>query len=614
MKSNPMIPGRDLSPAFLLIVLCAGIMSSSASAQCIPELAGLRVNGRNVAPADTLALIATPGSEFAIQISVRNTGADSPAGYNNLTVCFPHLDSQASVSDIRNGDGTSADLSYHEYFGEVGGGDTYAEWVMVECYDQDGWQGGTSVEVNTLDVRVQAPGTGLYSIYCRAALSHESNWTAMSYLPDHGQNPDCLGFASYRVFIDVSQTAAPAVDVPIVMYHKINTQTPTQYWLHGEEFARQLQLIAHLGMTTIRPAQIFDHMYRGVLLPENPILLIEDDGFLDFYTYAWPLLQQYEFTATVSLISDYVAQEEANRLWDTWETDALESQYSSPHLIWPEVLEMQAGGICFVSHTRSHRALAELSSEDAWDEIYNSKQILEAALGRSVDYLTYPFGSYRESARTSAVQAQLIEAGYEGGIAAWGGMENTATAEIYELRRIYVHRDTNLGQFWSMIQPSIGQAEMELRVTDAELAACWVRLLLADTELLLADGELSSMELVFSEMPRCEYDWQLFSADPEHAGARLLGEGAFCVSSAYHEELLSANLPPATTQLRIVNDEGQLHLNWDAVPDAQYFKVYRCDTPYLPEAEWEYLGQTSGRNWWLSEPEGQAWFRVGVMY
>jgi len=146
------------------------------------------------------------GSTFNISIQVDNRGDDSPAEYNNITFTFPQFDSSADKSRV-GVSSIDADLNYNEYFGsEAGGGDQYAEYIMVESCDIDGWDGSDwlASEVNNLSLTVQPKSYGLFYVQYRVAMSNVQSWTeGWTYLPGYTSYYDCLGFDTYRVAVNV---------------------------------------------------------------------------------------------------------------------------------------------------------------------------------------------------------------------------------------------------------------------------------------------------------------------------------------------------------------------------------------------------------------------------
>jgi len=108
-----------------------------------------------------------------------------------------------------------------------------------------------------------------------------------------------------------------------------------------------------------------------------------DDGYKNFSTAAWRILQWYGFPAIVSVVTDAVGYRAE---WD--------SQFGEPAelLSWEEICKLQEEGVTFFSHSATHSSLIGLSFKDAVHEGLKAKRTLEAHLGEPCQGIVYPFG------------------------------------------------------------------------------------------------------------------------------------------------------------------------------------------------------------------------------
>ena len=171
--------------------------------------------------------------------------------------------------------------------------------------------------------------------------------------------------------------------VPILMYHYVRPDPgpddPVGQGLSvsPELFAAHLAYLAEQGYTTLTMAELADAWQGRRSLPSKPIVLTFDDGYRDFYTNAWPILEQFGFSATVYVFDAVIDQPD--------------------YLTREMILELDASGtIDFGSHTIYHNDLPGLSDRDAEEEIIGSKRVLEELLGHPVRTFCYPHGSYSE--------------------------------------------------------------------------------------------------------------------------------------------------------------------------------------------------------------------------
>ena len=185
---------------------------------------------------------------------------------------------------------------------------------------------------------------------------------------------------------------ARLANVPVIMYHDILAEKDVFFDVTPEEFAAHLQLIRDHGLTPISMDQLVNHLRTGLPLPEKPILLTFDDGYLGHHDYVWPLLQEYGYPGLFSIYTYKVGRD-----------------HGRPGLDWEQLTQMAADPLVTIAaHSITHPAdLRNLSPEDARQEIAGSKQELEERLGIPIDYFTYPEGNYNDQV------AELVsEAGF----------------------------------------------------------------------------------------------------------------------------------------------------------------------------------------------------------
>ncbi|MBN2009982.1 choice-of-anchor D domain-containing protein [candidate division KSB1 bacterium] len=258
--------------------------------------------------------------------------------------------------------------------------------------------------------------------------------------PSSGPPYDQQGHPAKTFSITIVNSSQSPVSIPILAYHKIDTSSPSQWWVTTDNFAKQVEFIYGYGLTPIKLNQIYQYINSGTSLPSSPIVISVDDGYQNFYTQAVPVLKKFGFTAENSIITSKIGNSEATRQNNSWDYD--EQGYVTYHLIWPEILEMQNDGFSFQSHSRTHPDLTSLSASELWSEINGSKDDLESHLGTSVNFFCYPFAQSNET-----VKQNVINAGYWGGLWFGDNFYNTATGDIFYMERQYVYPTTTLSDF-----------------------------------------------------------------------------------------------------------------------------------------------------------------------
>ncbi|MDF2565292.1 MAG: polysaccharide deacetylase [Massilibacillus sp.] len=214
--------------------------------------------------------------------------------------------------------------------------------------------------------------------------------------------------------------------VPVLNYHQINDTDHNPLTLSASEFEAQIKYLSKEGYSAITPDQLADYLESGKELPSKPILITFDDGYKDNYLVAYPILQKYNFTATIFVISDFV---------NTYDR----------YLTWDQIKEMSNKGFSFESHTLSHVTLTNVSDDnDLRKQLTKSKEGLEWRLGKKVEYLAYPCGKYDQR-----VIDATKDAGYRGAFTINLGRDTTSSTAYY-LNRIPIFGGNShtFARFW----------------------------------------------------------------------------------------------------------------------------------------------------------------------
>lgn len=184
----------------------------------------------------------------------------------------------------------------------------------------------------------------------------------------------------YRIF-----SGSPSGRAPVLCYHSID-KTGSSCSVSPEEFERQMFFLKEAG-------------YKGVALSRfiarpacREVAITFDDGFLNNYTDALPVLKRHDFTATFFIPVDYVGKT-AGWLEDKGEFREM-SAY--PLMSWKEIRQMLLEGMEIGSHSASHPYLSSLSEQGQEREIRGSREILEDRLGGKITSFCYPSGDYNE--------------------------------------------------------------------------------------------------------------------------------------------------------------------------------------------------------------------------
>jgi peptidoglycan/xylan/chitin deacetylase (PgdA/CDA1 family)/GT2 family glycosyltransferase len=183
--------------------------------------------------------------------------------------------------------------------------------------------------------------------------------------------------------------------MPVLLFHSICTpadRDERRHHLSPRRFRRFLEWLRTANYKSVRPSEWLSRPMRP-----RSVLLTFDDGYEDFYSEVFPVLQQSEFSATLFVV---VAQIGATNLWD-------ERRGRRPRklLSLERIRELQRYGVSIGSHSLTHAWLPGLADDALRREIADSKSRLEDLLGAEVTCFAYPAGGIDERVRATVARA-----------------------------------------------------------------------------------------------------------------------------------------------------------------------------------------------------------------
>ncbi|MEB3754276.1 polysaccharide deacetylase family protein [Acinetobacter sp. MD2(2019)] len=202
----------------------------------------------------------------------------------------------------------------------------------------------------------------------------------------------------------------------IVMLHQVTPHSDASGMnMPPEKFEQLLQLLVRKKSIFCFVSELED--YQG---QKNVVALSFDDGFMDNYLYAYPLLKKYHAKATIYLATQIEGIEK---------------------LDIEQIHEMaQSGWIEFGAHTQHHVNLLKLDDQTAFQEMQQSKLDVEEMVGKCPSF-AYPFGRFNEKH-----QQMAREIGFKNAVSTRKKIEAYNLDQPFNIPRVSTHGAMNAVQ------------------------------------------------------------------------------------------------------------------------------------------------------------------------
>ncbi|GFP77699.1 polysaccharide deacetylase family protein [Clostridium fungisolvens] len=211
------------------------------------------------------------------------------------------------------------------------------------------------------------------------------------------------------------------IGIPILCYHDVNPTKGNNLLLNPDKFRQQMKYLKDNGYFTLTMDELYGYLRENTAIPSKSIVLTFDDGYIGNYTYAYPVLKEFGFTATIFMISECVDKDS--------------------YLTSGQIKELSEYGIDIESHTTDHSDLTKLSLSKQIDIMKESKYSLEKLLNKPINYIAYPYGKLNNNAKEAAAAA-----GYKMAFNVQGTLTDKKD-NIYNLDRFYIGNNFSMSDF-----------------------------------------------------------------------------------------------------------------------------------------------------------------------
>lgn len=245
----------------------------------------------------------------------------------------------------------------------------------------------------------------------------------------------------------------------VLLYHKIG-QYPRDAKFPGlyvteENFDKQIKYLKNKGYTFITLSELkilHDYRYghsnagangKNKIQEDIPANLINekgkyvsitfDDGSKSVYSNGFKVMKNNGVKATVFMVSGLIGGV------NDW--DIRNGETADEMLDVKDLKEMAEYGIEFGAHTKTHPHLTQISPEQAYNELFESKKDLESLLTAGINFFAYPYGDFSE---------EVIDIAKKTGF--WGACTTKTgivkkNSDFFALNRVAIRHNTDLFKF-----------------------------------------------------------------------------------------------------------------------------------------------------------------------
>ncbi len=221
----------------------------------------------------------------------------------------------------------------------------------------------------------------------------------------------------------------------VLMYHHIYKYDDTcdlekTLYVEPDVFARQMDFLLKHKWTPVTFEDLQNsYKNNSFKLPKKPVLITFDDGWLDNYTKAFPILKEKNIKANIFISYDYIGRPGC--------------------MNWSHILEMKNSGlVCFGSHTLSHAKLTSLTDREISNELTESKRLLEEKLQLPVNCFAYPYGA---GAFDEKIREIVFKSGYLFDFSTKRGITSFKWNKQKAINRLYIKQGLSLFDFYLLL-------------------------------------------------------------------------------------------------------------------------------------------------------------------
>lgn len=177
-------------------------------------------------------------------------------------------------------------------------------------------------------------------------------------------------------FNEMNSLYGPCVRLPVLMYHHVQSRESAQaakqtsLTVFTDVFQTQMEYLKNNNYITVDTVELANFFDSGIPLPSRSVILTFDDGYQDFYTDAYPILNRLGLKSIVFLPTGLMQ--------------------NPGYLTWDEISVMK-GNVLFANHTWSHKSVVVATDVMQKEILTADSQLADHGLNNPKTF-AYPYG------------------------------------------------------------------------------------------------------------------------------------------------------------------------------------------------------------------------------
>ncbi|MEZ4617172.1 MAG: polysaccharide deacetylase family protein [Caldilineaceae bacterium] len=234
--------------------------------------------------------------------------------------------------------------------------------------------------------------------------------------------------------------------IAFLIYHSVSGRYPLELDLPPQLVERQLAYLAATGCV-IDYATALQRLRAGEVGTAPSYVLTFDDGYRDFYTTVYPLLQRWQLPATLFVNTGFVDEGIGYPMLS-------HPQLAVEPVSWAMLGEMAESGLVTLgAHTHTHPVLTNCAPDQVVEELAQPLALFRRELGFVPDHFCYP------QARWNPQVEALVQRYYATAVIGEGRWATATTFAPYRIPRLPIRRSDGWRFFQAKVQGRMANEE-----------------------------------------------------------------------------------------------------------------------------------------------------------